>query len=315
MRSGELGNQAAAGAGIRHVAWLYRGPGEFVAGVREFAATAEPVLVAVPAARLPAGLAGDDATVLDVEELGRNPARIMPSLRAFAQAHPDRGVRVLAELAWPGRSAAELGEVARYESMLEYAFAGHTMTIMCSYNEAELADSVISAARISHPRLLRGGREFDSGDYRSVLDGHGMAPPLLAPATARKLTYQRDLRPVRALVAAAAAEAGLPAGRCTDLLIAVSEVAANTLKHTSGGGTVRVWMTADEVLCQLDDSGHILDPLAGYALPGDDEPGGHGLWLVNQVCDLAEIRSSELGTTVRLHMYRQPPRSGLVTAG
>ncbi|MBO0831175.1 MAG: MEDS domain-containing protein, partial [Actinobacteria bacterium] len=182
-----MGNQAAAGAGIRHVAWLYRGPGEFAAGVREFAATAEPVLVAVPAARLPAGLAGDDATVLDVEELGRNPARIMPSLRAFAEAHPGRGVRVLAELAWPGRSAAELGEVARYESMLEYAFAGHTITIMCPYNEAELADSVISAARVSHPRLLRDGREFDSGDYRSVLDGHGMAPPLLAPATARKL--------------------------------------------------------------------------------------------------------------------------------
>jgi hypothetical protein len=30
--------------------------------------------------------------------------------------------------------------------------------------------------------------------------------------------------------------------------------------------------------------------------------GGHGLWLVHQVCDLVEIRSGDAGTTIRLHM-------------
>jgi len=28
------------------------------------------------------------------------------------------------------------------------------------------------------------------------------------------------------------------------------------------------------------------------------------LWLVNQVCDLVELRSGEDGTTVRMHMRR-----------
>lgn len=119
------------------------------------------------------------------------------------------------------------------------------------------------------------------------------------------LSYDGDLRPVRAFVAAVTGQAGLSPGRCTDLVIAASEVAANTLRHTSGGGVVRLWATEAEVLCQIEDAGHITDPLAGHWRPRGDSPGGQGLWLVNQVCDLAEIRSSELGTTIRLHMYRR----------
>jgi hypothetical protein len=82
-------------------------------------------------------------------------------------------------------------------------------------------------------------------------------------------------------------------------------VAANTLRHTRGAGTVRLWATDSEVLCQFEDSGFIADPLAGHCRPAGDLPGGQGLWLVNQLCDLAEIRTSEIGTTVRLHMYRR----------
>jgi hypothetical protein len=87
-------------------------------------------------------------------------------------------------------------------------------------------------------------------------------------------------------------------------------VAANTIKHTGGAGLVRVWITSEEILCQFDDSGHIKDPLAGYGRPTGDEPGGQGLWLVNQVCDLAEIRSSTLGTTIRMHMFRDAQHAG-----
>jgi anti-sigma regulatory factor (Ser/Thr protein kinase) len=111
-----------------------------------------------------------------------------------------------------------------------------------------------------------------------------------------------------------AAQAGLPGDRRADLVIAASEVAANTLKHTAGGGAVRVWATDDEVLCQLEDGGHITDPLAGYRRPAADAAAGHGLWLVNQVCDLAEIRTGETGTTIRLHMQRSLHGTGLSQA-
>ncbi|MGH3304410.1 MAG: anti-sigma factor RsbA family regulatory protein [Streptosporangiaceae bacterium] len=315
-----MSDQAAAGGGFRHGAWLYRTPGEYVAGVREFvaagASAGEPVMVAVQASRLPldwnlpAGQAG--VRGLDAAELGRNPARMMPALRAFADEHSGQRVRVVGELAWPGRSGPELGEVARYEMMVNLAFATSPISLLCPYDAAGLPASAISAACASHPWLWQAGHEVSGGDYDLAAAGQArLGPPLRVPPGARALSYRHDLRPVRALVAAEAARAGLSGTRRTDLVIAASEVAANTLKHTGGGGVVRVWVTGNEVLCQFDDSGHIGDPLAGYGRPAGDVPGGQGLWLVNQVCDLAEIRTSAIGTAIRLHMLRDGPPASL----
>jgi anti-sigma regulatory factor (Ser/Thr protein kinase) len=308
-----LSDQAAAGGGIRHVAWLYRTPGEYLSSIREFVqagvSATEPLLVAMPFQRLPPGweMQANEAgaRTLDAAELGRNPARVMPAIRAFADEHAGRHIRVVSELAWAGRSAAELSEVARYEMMVNLAFAGTPITMICLYDAAELPGSAISAACASHPWVRQGGREQQSGEYRRAQGGLASPePPLPVPPGAQAMSYRNDLRPVRALVAAEADRAGLSGPRRTDLVIAASEVAANTLKHTGGAGLVRVWVTRDEILCQFDDSGYIRNPLAGYGRPAGDEPGGQGLWLVNQVCDLAEIRTSAFGTTIRMHMFR-----------
>jgi anti-sigma regulatory factor (Ser/Thr protein kinase) len=300
---------------------LYRTSDEYQAGIWEFVqagvSAGEPVLVAVPAGRLPPGWilpAGKAGTrTLDAADLGRNPARLMPAIRAFADEHAGERIRVVSELAWVGRSAAELGEVARYEMMVNLAFAGIPVLMLCLYDAGELPTSTISAACATHPWLLHGGQEQRSAEYARARDGQGRPVPSLAvPAGAHTMTYRNDLRPVRALVAAEADRAGLSGSRRTDLVIAASEVAANTIKHTGGAGLVRVWVTSEEILCQFDDSGHIKDPLAGYGRPIGDEPGGQGLWLVNQVCDLAEMRSSTLGTTIRMHMFRDAQHAGPV---
>lgn len=315
-----MSDQAGGGGGIRHVAWLYRAPGEYLAGIRDFAeagaSAGEPVLVGVPSGRLPTSwnLPGDEAGVrtVDAADLGRNPARLMPAVRAFADEHRGRRIRVISELAWAGRSRPELGEVARFEMMVNLAFAATPVTMLCPYDAAELPRSAITAACASHPWLREDSRERTNGDYHPAPDGQvRQAPALLVPLGARALSYRSDLRPVRAFVADEADRAGLSGSRRTDLVIAASEVAANTLKHTGGPGLVRVWVTSDEILCQFDDSGYISEPLAGYGRPAADEPGGQGLWLVNQVCDLAEIRSSAAGTTIRLHLFRHVPAASL----
>ena len=89
-------------------------------------------------------------------------------------------------------------------------------------------------------------------------------------------------------------------------MLAVSEVAANTLRHTRAGGMLHVWRTRDSLICQLDDQGRITDPLAGRRPPSLSTLGGQGLWVVNQVCDLVELRSGPAGTSVRLHMRLSP---------
>jgi anti-sigma regulatory factor (Ser/Thr protein kinase) len=123
-------------------------------------------------------------------------------------------------------------------------------------------------------------------------------------------TYRSDLSQVRALVLQHALEAGLAESRANDLVLAVSEVAANTLRHTRSAGTLGIWHDTDEIVCEIRDGGTITDPQVGRHKPALDASGGHGLWIVRQVCDLVELTSDANGTTVRMHMALRSPREG-----
>ena len=97
---------------------------------------------------------------------------------------------------------------------------------------------------------------------------------------------------------------GMADDQITNLVIAAGEITANTLRHTSAGGTFWIWHTDAEIICQVRDQGWINDPLAGR-WRRSPENSGQGLWVVNQVCDLVEIRTSQAaGTIIRLHMSR-----------
>jgi len=130
-------------------------------------------------------------------------------------------------------------------------------------------------------------------------DGDGPLPISDDPMS---YTYTTDLAAIRAVVHRYALQAGLTEARAIDLTLAVSEVAANTVKHAKSPGSLKIWYDAKEIVCQIHDEGIITDPLAGRRQPSLDALGGHGLWIVNQVCDQVEIQSDETGTTVRLHM-------------
>jgi anti-sigma regulatory factor (Ser/Thr protein kinase) len=141
---------------------------------------------------------------------------------------------------------------------------------------------------------------------RSRPAGPWAGQPLSAPPDeAVVLRYRSNLTDVREFTATQALRAGLPRHRVMDLVIAIAELAANTLAHTNGPGAVTFWATADEIIGQVQDQGHIEDPLVGKVRPAPDAPGGgRGLWLVHEVCDQVEVRSGQGGTTVRVHMRR-----------
>jgi anti-sigma regulatory factor (Ser/Thr protein kinase) len=134
-------------------------------------------------------------------------------------------------------------------------------------------------------------------------DGDGPLPSTDDPMS---YTYTTDLAAIRAVVHRYAIQAGLSEARAIDLTLAVSEVAANTVKHAKSPGSLKIWYDAKEIVCQIHDEGIITDPLAGRRQPSLDAAGGHGLWIVNQVCDQVEILSDEAGTTIRLHMTLPP---------
>ncbi len=112
-----------------------------------------------------------------------------------------------------------------------------------------------------------------------------------------------DLVGLRRAVRERARRRGMAQDRVADLALVVDELATNTIKHSRGRGTLRIWDEPDRIVCEIEDPGHITDPLAGRrppaAFPGR---GGVGLWAVNQLCDLVQLRSSREGTVVRVHM-------------
>jgi len=114
--------------------------------------------------------------------------------------------------------------------------------------------------------------------------------------------YTTDLAAIRAVVQRHAVKAGLSEARAIDLVLAVSEVAGNTVRHAKSPGQLQIWCDAKQIICQLHDEGVITDPLAGRRRPSLEARGGHGLWIVNEVCDQVDILSDETGTTIRMHM-------------
>ncbi len=140
--------------------------------------------------------------------------------------------------------------------------------------------------------------------------GDGPVPPLPSSHDPMSYTYTTDLAAIRAVVYRYAIQAGLTEARAIDLTLAVSEVAANTVKHAKSPGSLKIWYDAKEIICQIHDEGIITDPLAGRRQPSLDALGGHGLWIVNQICDQVDLQSDENGTTIRLHMNLPRPGAG-----
>jgi anti-sigma regulatory factor (Ser/Thr protein kinase) len=319
------GRATPEGAGLfSHAALLYSGADEYRRGVqafvREATAVTAPLHVAVPGAALPADTAlpadggfpadavssANGAFMADMAELGRNPARVIPAARSFAAEHPGEHVYCLWKLAWPGRSSGERREVARQEALCNLAFSGMPMTLLCLYDTTSLDEEFIGYAERTHPVVFTAGQRRGSSSYL----GPGRLPPgcddpLPRPGPgADTLAFGRHLYAVREFSARHARAAGLSPGRITDFVIAVSELAANAYGHGGGAGMICAWCTSDELICQVEDAGHITDPLVGSRRQQLDSSSGYGLWLVNEVCDLVERRTGTAGTTTRLHMRR-----------
>jgi anti-sigma regulatory factor (Ser/Thr protein kinase) len=309
---------AAPSGRFRHLALFCHGRGEYLAAlcgfIRAGRARGEAVFVAVPEgkAELVRQELGEDSArvmLVDMAELGRNPARIIPAVLAYAGQHRGQHVCFIGEPIWPGRTEAELQEATRHEALINLAFRGSPVTFLCAYDSAGLPRSVMADAACTHPAVIKDRQEIASARYL----GPAVLPPRCdralprPPAHAEALGYRDDLRPVRRFVASGARCAGLTPPRIPDLVIAASELAANTLRHTGGGGTVQVWRTSEEIICQVADTGQITDPLARYRARSDELAGGNGLWVVNQVCDLVQARTGRAGTTTRVHMRLHRP--------
>ena len=302
---------------FQHEALLYDGLDDLAAHaaafVREGLAAGEPVLVAMTAGRLAAlrealGADAEGVTFVDMAQVGRNPARMIPAFQRFIDEHAGGGVpvRAIGEPIWAGRPDDEVVESQRTEALLNLAFAGRAgLRLLCAYDRAALGPDVLHEARCSHPVVVEDGEAAPSPLLRGLDElGAGDASPLPPPPGRFDAlgVERRTLREARALVARRAAEAGLPGWRVQDTVRAVHELAANSVRHGGGQGILRIWRSEAGLVCEVRDRGHITDPLAGRRRPAPDATSGRGLWVATQVADLLQIRTGPSGSALRLVM-------------
>jgi anti-sigma regulatory factor (Ser/Thr protein kinase) len=309
--------EPGGGRALRHAAVVYQTPGEFVMTVQHFAQagmnTGEPTCVAATRPNLELlqqrrpELAGH-ITYADISVTGRNPGRILSGIHMFADQHPGARLRYVQELLWPAQSAEQHNEAIRHEALLNLALAAYPVTILCPY-DSRLTTTALTSADRTHPHQVAEGSWQRNPSYAAnpVIPAEFDQPLLPAPASAAVLTYRGNLAVPRRFTRDTARQLGLAPPRAADLVLAVGELTANTWRHTPSPGTVAIWRDRGEVICQVGDTGHITNRLAGYRRPPAAALGGsRGLWLVHQLCDLVESRSSPAGTTIRLHMQLHP---------
>jgi anti-sigma regulatory factor (Ser/Thr protein kinase) len=299
-----------------HQALFYRDAQEYVDGISSFVAPAlaagEPVAIAVPGPRngrlvrerLSAHLA--DIELLDMAERGRNPGRIISDVQQMIDRRRGR-LHYVGEPIWPGRSPEEIREATRHEALVNLAWPGEEVRILCPYDAIGLDGAVLRDAELTHPGLMRDGKVEESPGYCGPAAPPGCEAPLPdPPAGSAAIRFAAgDLGRIRSMVADWAAMAGLRRERAAELVLAVNELTTNSVKHAGAGGTLRLWSTPGEVIFEVEDRGRFADPLAGRRR-GPVGTGGLGLWMVNQLCDLVEMRTGAAGSTVRVHTRGGP---------
>jgi anti-sigma regulatory factor (Ser/Thr protein kinase) len=303
----------AAAEPFVHPALFYRDEAEYLAGtvgfVREGLDAGEPVAVAVPGANLKLlrselGSDGDTVRFLDMTQAGRNPGRIIPGvLRAFADAQPPGRVRIIGEPIWAGRTALEYPACAQHEALINLAFQGREVTILCPYDTARLDADVLADAHATHPTVIEAGREYRSTRYAPAEIIARANQLLPAPQDAALFAFEaRRLPAARHFAVEAAGRLGLRGERLEDLALAVAETTTNSVVHGGGSGRLRIWAEDERVVCEVRDAGLLTDPLAGRRPPARDQRGGRGLLLVNLLADLVRVHTSPEGTAVRFYL-------------
>ncbi len=238
-----------------------------------------------------------------MSDVGRNPACILPLIQDWLDEHDGRA-RVICEPMWAQRSYAETAECLRHEALVNHALADSGATILCPYDAEHLDAAVLEGAELTHPQVRDASGSRPSERYEDPLPGSlSERWPLGAPIEPMsEHLFVGDLRSLRRAVVADPCLDGLTRERREDVVFALNEAATNVIRHGNGRCTARLWRDGRIVVSEVSFDTAVADVLAGRRRPPVDAVDGRGLWLINQVCDLVELRSGAAGTTLRMHV-------------
>jgi anti-sigma regulatory factor (Ser/Thr protein kinase) len=282
--------------------------------VREGLAAGDAVVVAASTATTDVvreAVDGDER--VRVVERGASYARRTPAavteFRRLADELAATGaprIRVVGETDF-GRTEREWLEWQRYEAVINSALGPWPLWGLCVFDTTRLPESVLESVARTHPTVVAGPtrapnpRFVDPAEYL-----RGLPVPVEPLQVSAPRLAVDDVVDQIALRHAVAAELAAVRGArevVEDFLLAVDETASNAIRHGAPPVGLRLWTSADRLVCTVTDAGPGPDdPFAGYGpAHGDDlSRGGMGVWLARQLCDHVDISSGPDGVTVRL---------------
>lgn len=214
-------------------------------------------------------------------------------------------ILVVFEHVQDGRSAGEVRELLRYDALCNETLAAIGASMLCAFDTTVTDDTLLRQVRQAHPCLAENGQAVASSSYVGARDylAAGDRFDDLAPMPSYSKVVCPPADAAARDVVAAFARGFLPPNRIDDLVFAANELVANAEEHGGGLLHLALWVDGATVVCEVADRGPgLLDPMSGYLPPPKPLDRGRGLWLVRQLCDLVELRTSEAGTRVRLHV-------------
>lgn len=246
-----------------------------------------------------------DARFLPADDLYARPAAAIRSYRelmAGLVAGGADGIRIFGELP---RAAIDTSWDwwARYEAAVNHAYDEFPLRSMCAYDTRITPRHVLDDVARTHPFVATpgGGHHSNAGYVDPLAFLAGPRPMTLLPIqhTAPLLELTDPLPSAARRAVLGVTGTGLAVAEIDDLVLAVSEIVDNAVRHGRPPVTMRLWADAGHVVVTVHDTGEGPgDPFAGL-LPADRQIGGRGLWIAHQICQVT-LHRDETGFTARL---------------
>jgi anti-sigma regulatory factor (Ser/Thr protein kinase) len=192
---------------------------------------------------------------------------------------------------------------ARLDIALDVATAELPVTVLCPFRRSP---ALIHA---THPHVGTADGVGPGRGYRppqlAVIDFPPPPPPDLGVPAGHRPFDLHTLAELRGTVDTIGAAGGLDLDQTADLVLAVNELASNSIEHGAGAGVLRMWDDDAGVVAEVWDGGHMDMPFPGLTLPPPQGERGRGLWLASELCDVLQAWSDPAGgTTIRVRINR-----------
>ncbi|MEH1098060.1 sensor histidine kinase [Micromonospora sp. CPCC 205561] len=194
---------------------------------------------------------------------------------------------------------------ARYESAINHAYDDFPLWSMCAYDTRMTPARVLADVARTHPRFATpDGRHVPSATWTPPARYLRQHPPVVPDPLQSRPPVVELAEPTAAEARAAVHKADqgqVPADDVEDLVVAVSEIVTNALRHGRPPVRLRVWAGDDRIVATVSDGGHgPVDPFCGLLPVSDGAPGGLGLWITYQSCNHVTWQRDEDGFTLRM---------------